>query len=222
MTLHIHTFVQLLFTGIIALFPVINPIGTALIINPYFSQLNDADKKTAVRKITVYSFLICIVSLFAGHWILQLFGISIPVIQIAGGIMICKLGWQSLSDGHQEKDNIAGSIVDNKLAPGFSIRDHLFYPLSFPVTTGGGTLAVLFTLSAHSANENWHHYLMNTLAIVAAIIIMCVLVFLFYSNTKRMIKKLGPNGEKVVDRISAFLIFCVGLQIAITGIKALV
>ena len=87
-----HTFIHLLFIGIIALFPVINPLGTAFIINPYLSNLSKAQKKKAVTKITLYAFCICTVSLFAGHWILELFGLTIPVIQLGGGIMICKLG----------------------------------------------------------------------------------------------------------------------------------
>lgn len=220
MTLHTHTFVQLLFTGFIALFPVINPIGSALMVNPYLSKLEEREKKIAVRKITAYSFLICIVSLFVGHWILQLFGISIPVIQLAGGIMICKLGWDALSDGGKKTDLKADGIHPAPTEK-LNIHDHLFYPLAFPVTTGGGTIAVLFTLSAHSANQNFRSYALNTLAIVAAIIILCLLVFIFYSNTRKLIRRLGPNGEKVVNRISAFLIFCVGLQIAVTGIKDL-
>lgn len=196
MTLHIHSFVQLLFTGIIALFPVINPIGSALMVNPYLSRLVDSEKKSAVRKITLYSFLICVVSLFLRHWILQIFGISIPVIQLAGGIMICKMGWESLSDDHGGADDKADVIRSGTGNKEYQIRDHLFYPLSFPVTTGGGAIAVLFTLSAHSANDNWNHYLLNTLAILAAIVCMCVLIFLFYSNTRRMIKGWEPTAKK--------------------------
>src|ERR1700734_3458034 len=97
MNIFYHSFVHLLFIGIIALFPVVNPFGSAFIVNPYFSTLTRAEKRKAVKKITFYAFCICTVSLFAGHWILELFGISIPIIQLAGGIMICKMGWEFLS-----------------------------------------------------------------------------------------------------------------------------
>ena len=79
-----HSFTHLLFIGIIALFPVVNPFGSAFMISPYLSGLDKNEKKTAVRKITVYAFFICPVSLFAGHWILELFGISVPVVPIGG------------------------------------------------------------------------------------------------------------------------------------------
>lgn len=215
----LHSFLHLLFIGIIALFPVVNPIGSALIINPYLARLSDAEKKNAITKITLYAFLICIISLFTGHWILDLFGISIPVIQIAGGILICKMGWESLSSDKQQnnKDRITSEEEINNV----DIFDKLFYPLTFPITTGAGTMSVLFTLSAHTADTNWENYLVKIFAIILAIIIMCILVFFFYSNTKKIMSKLGTNGENIANKIFAFLIFCVGLDIAIAGIKTI-
>ncbi|WP_294213541.1 MarC family protein [uncultured Chryseobacterium sp.] len=214
-----HSFLHLLFIGLIALFPVVNPIGSALIISPYLSRLSESQKKNAVRKITVYAFFICIISLFAGHWILELFGISIPVIQVAGGILICKMGWVSLSS--DQPQNSDKEVKDETEIHTADISDQLFYPLTFPITTGAGTISVLFTLSAHSADKNWETYLINTSAIILAIIIMCALVFFFYSHTKTIIQKLGANGQNIANRIFAFLIFCVGLEIAVTGVKAI-
>ena len=147
---------------------------------------------------------------------MQLFGISIPVIQLAGGIMICKMGWDSLSD-NQDQSSTETPATDQSI----NISNNLFYPLTFPVTTGAGTISVLFTLSAHSANADWGSYLVNTLAILTAIVVMCLLVFIFYGNTKRLMHRLDGNGRKVLNRISAFLIFCVGLQVAVSGIKGL-
>jgi multiple antibiotic resistance protein len=222
MSLIYHPFVHFLFIGLIALFPVVNPIGSAFIINPYLENLNTIEKRKAVKKITLYAFSICTVSLFLGHWILELFGISIPVIQLAGGIMICKMGWEFLSSDKKEEKTIPNTgdkpVVDRYE----SIQDQLFFPVTFPITTGAGTISVLFTLSAHSSAKDMTAYLTNTGAILLAIVIMCVLVYIFYLNTKTMINYLGANGQTIVNRITAFLIFCVGLQIAVTGITSLV
>lgn len=216
-----HSFIHLLFIGIIALFPVVNPIGSAFIVSPYFSILSKEDKKRAVKKITFYAFSICTVSLFAGHWILEVFGISIPVIQLAGGIMICKMGWEFLSSDKKDEAKAQNTGAQDIIGGYKNIEDKLFYPITFPVTTGAGTISVLFTLSAHSATKNIQGYFVNTGAILLAIVIMCLLVYIFYLNTKTIINYLGSNGETIVNRITAFLIFCVGLQIAITGIRAL-
>jgi multiple antibiotic resistance protein len=216
-----HSFIHLLFIGVIALFPVVNPVGSAFLVSPYLVVLDRDKRRAAVQKITFYAFCICTVSLFAGHWILQLFGLSIPVIQLAGGIMICKIGWESLAS--DKKADATDSVPADSDTDRFTyIEGKLFYPITFPVTTGAGVIAVLFTLSAHSASANVKDYLINTCAIILAIVFICVLIYIFYLNTKRIITFVGSQGQTIIDRISAFLIFCVGLQIAVTGISSLV
>ncbi len=216
-----HSFINLVFIGIIALFPVINPIGSAFIVSPYFLNLNKKDKRKAVQKVSLYAFLICVVSLFAGQWILKLFGLSIPIIQLAGGIMICKIGWGFLSSDKTTQVQPNGA-ASNSTDTGYGhVAGKLFYPIAFPITTGPGTISVLFTLSAHSAADNMDGYLINTSALLVSVLVMCTLVYIFYFNTKTLIDFLGENGENIVNRISAFLIFCVGLQIAFTGLKVL-
>ena len=222
MSLIYHPFLHFLFIGIIALFPVVNPIGSAFIVNPYLANLTDVEKRRAVKKITFYAFCICTVSLLVGHWILELFGISIPVIQLAGGIMICKMGWEFLSSDKKEEKPVQNINGQNILSGYENVADKLFFPITFPITTGAGTIAVLFTLSAHSTASDMSVFIMNTSAIFLAIIIMCALIYIFFFNTRRIINYLGSNGETIVNRITAFLIFCVGLQIAVTGIMSLV
>lgn len=211
---------HLVFIGIITLFPVVNPIGTAFILNPYFNNLNRKERKNAVKKIALFSFAICTVTVFTGRWILELFGLSIPVIQLAGGILICKMGWEFLSAGNNASENKVKSQHTDTMSEN-NIQDKLFYPITFPVTVGAGTISVLFTLGARSTHESIPDYLINTGALLLSIIVICILIYIFYLNTKTLIRFMGPKGENVVNRISAFLIFCVGLQIAVNGIQAL-
>src|ERR1700683_3990093 len=132
MAIFYHSFLHLLFIGIIALFPVVNPVGSAFIVNPYLSGLTPEEKRRAVKKITLYAFIICTVSLFAGHWILELFGISIPVIQLAGGIMICKMGWEFLSSDKDPGVTEEGTAVKTEHPKYALLEDKLFYPITFP------------------------------------------------------------------------------------------
>lgn len=213
------SFIHLVFIGIIALFPVVNPVGSAFMVSPFFERLNRSEKRRAVTKIAIYAFLVCTVSLFAGQWILRLFGLSIPVVQLAGGIMICKMGWEFLSsEPKKDVDEIEGH---GEVSAYHHIAPKLFYPITFPATTGAGTISVIFTLSAQGAEFGSPTYYLNTGAILASIFVMCIMVYVFYLNTRTIISFLGSNGENIVNRISAFLIFCVGLQIGIGGIKAL-
>ena len=135
--------------------------------------------------------------------------------------MICKIGWEFLSS--DKKDDAVDEKAEeaDKLGSYVYVQDKLFYPVTFPVTTGAGTISVLFTLSAHSARANIIQYLINTGAILLAIVFMCMLIYIFYLNTKTIISFVGSKGEEIINRISAFLIFCVGLQIAISGITTL-
>lgn len=218
MAAELQQFIHLLFIGVVALFPVVNPIGTAFVVMPYFAHLDSAGKRQAVSKITLYAFCVCTVTLIAGAWILKLFGLSIPVVQLAGGIMICRMGWEFLTS---DKDSAADSNDDVGHAKPRNIDDQLFYPLTFPLTTGAGTISVLLTLSAHGADVDLRKTLYNMTAILLAIVVMCVLVYVFFLNTQRIERYLGSQGERIFNRLIAFFIFCVGLQIAVTGLKTL-
>jgi multiple antibiotic resistance protein len=217
MSQQFNTFIHLVFIGFVALFPVVNPIGSAFIVSPYFLDISRKERIKFVKKITFYSFSICAVTILVGHWILELFGLSIPVIQIAGGIMICKIGWEFLSsDNKKVHEKNTADKVDMEPFP--EVENKLFYPITFPITTGAGTIAVLFTLSAQGANENFSVYLLNVGALLVSVIGICILIFIFYLNTNRLISYIGLNNEQIINRFMAFLIFCVGLQIATSGI----
>ena len=219
MTFDFYAFIHFICAGFIALFPVINPLGTAFIVSPYFSSLNKQDRVNAVKRIALYAFTICLFTLLTGHWILELFGVTIPIIQLAGGTMICKTGWDFLSPA---KQNDTDKTIDENEDLSHQLESKLFYPITFPLTTGAGTISVLFTLSAHGASKNISQYIVNTSAILIAVIAMCFLVFICYINANRLIKYLGSEREKIINSVMAFLIFCVGLQIAVEGATQLV
>jgi multiple antibiotic resistance protein len=217
----IHSFIHFVFIGFIALFPVVNPIGTAFILSPYLINLSRKDRIKHVRKIALYAFIICVFTLLLGHWILELFGITVPIIQLAGGIMISKIGWEFLTDDTAEPP-INSSIEKKDVDPAAGIEGKLFYPMTFPITTGAGTIAVLITLSAHGTSNTFSSYVLNTGALVFAVTAICILVFVCVANANYFIRYMGSNNEKIVNRIMAFLIFSVGLQIAVGGIMQLI
>jgi multiple antibiotic resistance protein len=212
---------NLAFIGFVALFPPVNPIGTALIMDPLLDHLTRSQRIIAAKKIAIYSFMICAVATIIGSWIFKLFGISIPVVQIAGGILICKMGWQLLSSNNDVKptEETKSPDTDTDMA---SVNKILFYPLSFPMTTGAGTISVLLTLSAHGNAKKISAYFINLGALIFAVLLMAIVIFLSYAYTPILIKKLGEKGGQIVNRLSAFLVFCVGLQIATSGIIHLI
>ncbi len=214
---NVSAFLELAFLGFVALFPLVNPVGTALVLDPFLHRLTLAERRVAAGKIAFYCFLVCTVALLAGSWIFKMFGISLPVVQIAGGILICRTGWQLLSPGNDSSDDAETSSPSHSK----NVEDILFYPLAFPMTTGAGTISVILTLSAHTSEEALKSHLMNLSAIFVAIVAMSILIYICYAFTPAVLNRLGARGQQVVNRLSAFIVFCVGLQIAATGLKHL-
>ena len=211
-------FTHLVFVGFFALFPPVNPLGTALVMEPLLHGLDPIARKVASSRIAFYCFIICAGSILIGSWIFKIFGISIPVVQLAGGILICKMGWQLLSsdDNIKEPQSSTAPVVR---APS-DVDAILFFPLAFPMTTGAGTISVLLTLSAHvhTKADEWANYFLNLGALFTAVVLMCILIYLSYAYTPALLRRLGARGAQIVNRLSAFLVFCVGIQIASEGL----
>jgi len=209
------SFINLVFVGFVALFPPVNPIGTALFVDPLLRGLDPQQRRLASREITFYCLIICTSTALVGSWLFKLFGISLPVVQIAGGILICKMGFQLLSSNGTPGEAVTLSPSERGSS---DFKDVLFYPIAFPMTTGAGTISVLLTLSAHGHASVLSVYLINLSALIVAILLMCLLIFLSYAYTPALLRRLGSRGEQVLNRLSAFLVFCVGIQIATRGI----
>lgn len=218
---HFYSYLQLVFIGFIALFPVVNPLGSAFIVSPYFSGLTKKERTNAIKKISFYVFFLCFFVLLSGHWILELFGISVPIVQLAGGILICKIGWDFLSPS-KTADAVKTSVKKNEKDAETNLENNLFYPITFPITAGGGTISVLFTLSAQTSTQDLSKYLIHSSAILLAVVGICILIFICYVNANKLINYLGSHREKIINSFMAFLIFCVGLQIAVDGITELI
>lgn len=212
-------FLHLAFVGFVALFPPVNPLGSALLVDPLLHGLPAARRKAAARRIALYCLAICLGTALAGSWLFRAFGISLPVVQVAGGIVICQMGWQMLVPNPAGIEPAAHPALKRSLKAHESL---LFYPVAFPMTAGPGTITVLLTLSARSHVSEFTTYLVDVAALGFAVLLMCALIYLCYGYTPAVLKRLGARGRQIVGRLSAFLVFCVGLQIAAEGLAHLI
>jgi multiple antibiotic resistance protein len=212
-------FLHTVFLGFLSLFPIVNPIGSAHIVDPLLGDLSFAERKRVSKKVALYCLSHCIGSALIGGWVLRLFGISIPIVQVAGGIMICRMGWQLLLSDDQVKGEKETARPDRQPR---NIDNILFYPVSFPMTTGAGTISVILTLAVREEDSNVLTHVLGLSALFIAIALICALIYVCYAYTARLIHRLGPRGEEIVNRLSAFLLFCIGMQIAWAGIRALI
>lgn len=209
--------------GFMAIFPPVNPLGTALIVEPHLSHLTYGQRKRAAFLISFYCFILCACTIVFGSFIFKFFGISLTAVQIAGGILISKIGFDilfSTSKGDGESDEVDEGLDTKKIWK--KIQTSLFYPLAFPMTTGAGTISILLTLSADKYRPISQEHISNVLALSLGSFMMCMLVYICYTYSHVIIKHVGERGQVVMNRLSGFLTFCVGIQVFLNGVNSFV
>jgi multiple antibiotic resistance protein len=203
-------------TIFLALFPVVNPIGTALILSGMTTGTDPTVWKAMSRKIAAYSFLVLTSFYVFGSLILQLFGITIPIVQVSGGIVLAVMGWQMLNGSSGDSGSADGRPHDT----GTSIVVKSFYPYTFPITVGPGGLAVAMTFGAH-VQRHTSMGLAERVGGVIGIFAMCATVYLCFANLQYINKKIPPAAVKAISKMLAFFVICIGVQILWEGIRAL-
>lgn len=209
-------FLQAIPFSFAALFPVLNPVGSAVIILSIVGNLDKAEMNLLASKIALYAFILLIVSLFAGSWILRLFGISIPVILIGGGLVIAGIGWQMLN---QKVDPGEKTLTPDEASR--TIQTMAFYPLTLPVTAGPGCIAVAITLGAHGQRSSWQETLITQAGDATGILLSALTIYLCYRYARVITARLGKTGTSVIMRLAAFFNLCIGLELMEHGLLAI-
>jgi len=200
-----------------ALFHVVNPIGSSVLLLNFTPEVTKKDRKVLARKIAINSLGIMTVVLFLGVYVLRIFGISIPVVQICGGLMIAVMGWKALNSDDEEL------IQENKqdhLDRRMKYQDKEFYPFTFPFTIGPGTIAVTLTISAESSQKNLFDSLYHFLGAMIAMVLIALTIYVCYGYADILLNKMRGNLRKVLMRIFSFIMLCIGGEIVLGGIEA--
>jgi multiple antibiotic resistance protein len=200
-----------------ALFSIVNPLGAALTFNKVTEGRSREQRRELAWRIAGYSLLILLGSLWLGSYILAFFGVSMGALRVAGGLVVAIRAWELLMEPEVQEDRKA---TDAAPAQG-TAEDVAFFPLTMPFTTGPGSISVAIALSSQRPTDDG-----GTLEFFAGVSIAaaCVAVFvwLFYRWSDRVLSLLGRSGTRVVSRLVAFLLLCVGVQIISTGLESLV
>jgi multiple antibiotic resistance protein len=204
-------------TIFIALFPVINPIGTALILSGMAKDVPPDEWKAISLKIAIYTFLVLTSFFLFGFLVLKLFGITIQVVQVSGGLVLACMGWQMLMSSDESKKT--GPDDDDHHASK-SAEDKIFYPFTFPLTVGPGGLAIVLTFGAHLGHATVYS-MSGHIAGIIGISAICLVVYFCYANLKYIDKKFSPAAAMAVSKMVAFFVICIGVEIFWSGLKAL-
>lgn len=199
-----------------ALFPIINPVGNAPLLLGLTRGYTEQERRRVVRGIAMYSFFLLLGSLVIGSHVLEFFGLNLPIVRIGGGIVVAAFGWELLNSGHSADDRAAAASP----APRASLD--AFYPLTMPMTVGPGAMSVAIALgSQRPAGLNVPQLFAQEGAAIIGIFAVCLTIYLCYRYGEGLVARIGKSGANVVIRLSAFLLFCIGLQIIWMGWQGL-
>ncbi|MDA7741982.1 MarC family protein [Francisellaceae bacterium] len=192
----------------IAIFPIVNPLGMSAIFYEMTKSATPKEQRKLARQVAINAFFLLIAVLFIGNYLLKFFGLSIPVVQIAGGLVVFHSAWEMLN-------------ATEKVSPDTEVGNAIFFPLTMPITIGTGTIAMTISLGSGIGYLDSFSNLFQYLSVSIAIICVCLLVWICYFFSGWVFQKIGVIGANVVTKLSAFILLAVGTGITWEGIQGL-
>lgn len=199
-------FTQILLGTIVSLLPIVNPFSVAVTFISLSKDMDDAKRKKQALLASVYMAAILIIFLVAGVLIMKFFGISLPGIRVAGGIIILYIGFRMLNPERQDPQLQTAKVNSD------DDEDIAFTPLAMPMLSGPGAIAVTIGMAANA--DSRLEYTAESLGII----VVAVITFVLLRVAGSVKKLLGNYGVIVLTRIMGFLLICVGVQFVMLGV----
>ncbi len=197
--------------------PILNPLASAPVFVSLTQGLDEATRAKAARRVGKNVALLLAATMVLGSFVLDLFGISLPVVRVAGGMIVTYNAWLLLNTQHSgdEKAQLAQAFTEH------NVRMHAFYPMAFPLTCGPGSLAAAIAVGASLKTRRVAEAAANLAGGLVAMLLLGLLIALTFRYAARLVKRLGEVGQIVFLRVMSFMVLCVGVQIVWDGIRAL-
>lgn len=205
------------------LLPLINPLGSALV---FLGLVGDAPPKvlrSLARRIAINNIIFLAVFEVLGAAILNFFGLSLPIVQLSGGLVVAAMGWKVLNErsagaDFRNKEEETGQRGEPDTQ---HLEEGVFYPYTFPITSGPGTLVGLLTITAHISTKVLGANIIAHLMVFLAIVALSLICYFCYAYAPKITKKIPPSTAHGILRVIAFILLCIGTQIAWNGLAAL-
>jgi len=205
------TFTRVAMLTIAALLPLINPAGTAPIFLSLTTGQSEHTRAILSRRIARNSLVLVVAAMLGGSWVLIFFGLSVAEIRIAGGLLVIATAWHLMSTDQRPDQTI---VALSRVETPDPLAHASFYPLTFPVTIGPGSLSIAVTLGAGSGAAS----LTALLGALTGIVVVSLSIYLCYRFSARAARMLGAAGTLVLLRLSAFILLAVGVKILCDGL----
>jgi len=205
------------------LLPLINPFGSALVFLGLAGEAPAEVYRSLARRIAINNIIFLAIIELLGAAILNFFGISLPIVQLSGGIVIAAMGWSVLNerDAHAISRNKQEETEVRDETRARYLEQGAFYPFTFPVTSGPGTLVALLTLTAHISDRMISKDILAHVGVFLAVVALSALVYFCYAYAPKITKVIPPSTAHGILRVVAFILLCIGVQIAWNGLDAL-
>jgi len=210
-------FIESTLLALAALLPIVNPLGAAPVYLAKTVDLTPTEHADLSRRVAINCFLLLLASLLVGAYVLDFFGLSVPIVQVAGGLVVCSLAWSLLNQPDEPVEWVHEAA---KPLTRPDLRTRAFYPLTMPLTVGPGSLSVAITIGANQS-QSVRSLIVNSAAHATGILIVSIAVFVVLRYADTIMRRLGPTGTAVLMRLSAFILLCIGVQITWNGVSAL-
>ena len=198
----------------LTLLPIINPLSGMPVFTAQAGH-NPVVVRKMARQIAINCWVILVVSILVGHYVLDFFGISLAIVRIGGGILVAASGWRMLNNTETDVALTAVAKETSDL-PDVEIARRSFFPITFPLTTGPGAIATAIALGAH-APKTPLRYVLGVLDAVLGAAITALVIYLCYRHAPAVLARLGEIGSMVMMRFFAFILLCIGIEIIWTG-----
>jgi multiple antibiotic resistance protein len=199
--------------AIVAILPIVNPLGAVPLVMSLTADMPEAERLRQVKQACIYSFALMAGFLVAGSLIMQVFGLSIPGMRIAGGMIVAVLGFNMLFPSSEPPMTSVEHAAQYK-------RDIAFTPLAMPGLSGPGTFAVVMSLSSQVTAKQGFERGVDFVGVLAGIALVALTSYLVLRASSKLNRLLGSTGIIALTRIMGFLMICIGVQFMINGLGA--
>lgn len=198
----------------VTLLPIINPLSTA----PLFVATVGTNRGVATplaRRVAINSWFVIVTSMLIGTYVLEVFGISLPVVRLGGGLLVAATAWRLLY--HTQDDDVHAAAAEKAATlSDYEIARRSFFPITFPLTTGPGTIAASIALGAQIPSTP-ALFVAGVVVAVTGAALVSVALYLIFKNSAAVLDRLGAIGTLVMMRLMAFILLCIGIEIMWAG-----
>lgn len=208
--------IQAIGLGLVVLLPLANPLTSVALFLALSGHMNNLQRNRIAFMTSVYVFAIMVVAYYAGQWVMDTFGISIPGLRIAGGLIVAFIGFRMLfpvPKAAKSSQGVSEEDTDSNIA---------FVPLAMPSTAGPGTIAMIISSASTVRQSHAFPEWVVSVAPVCIFLLVSLLLWVSLRSSGAIMRLLGRGGIDAISRLMGFLLVCMGVQFIINGILDIV